>query len=46
MIDTTIQICHMRGSVESQTGSIITVCDELLRLLKLSCYGEYFEFYT
>ena len=39
MIDTTIQICHMHGSVETQTGSIITVCDELLRLIKITCYG-------
>ncbi|KAI6657440.1 hypothetical protein LOD99_186 [Oopsacas minuta] len=41
MIDTTIQICHMRGSVEAQTGSIITVCDELLRLLKMTCYENF-----
>ncbi len=39
-VDSTIQLCRLKGSMESQVMGVITVCQELQRLLKCAFVGE------
>lgn len=39
-LESTMQLCKLKGSAESQTLGMITVCQELQRLLKFAFIGE------
>lgn len=39
-IESTVQFCRLKGSVESQILGLVTVCQEMQRLLKFAFIGE------
>ncbi len=39
-VDSTLQLCRLKGSVESQIVGVVTVCQELQHLLKCAFVGE------
>lgn len=39
-VDSILQLCKLKGSVESQVMGVVTVCQELQRLLKCAFVGE------
>ena len=39
-IESTVQFCHLKGSVESQILGLVTVCQEMQRLLKFAFIGK------
>ena len=39
-IESTAQFCRLKGSVESQILGLVTVCQEMQRLLKFAFIGE------
>ena len=41
LLASAVSICRLKGSVECQTGGLITVCEELQSLIRLAFSGEY-----
>lgn len=41
LLASAVSICRLKGSVECQTGGIITVCEEMQRLLRLAFNGMF-----
>ena len=39
-IESTVQFCRLKGSVESQILGLVAVCQEMQRLLKFAFIGE------
>lgn len=39
-LESTLQLCQLKSSAESQTLGLVTVCQELQRLLKFAFIGE------
>ena len=39
-IESTVQFCRLKGSVESQILGLVTVCQEMQRLLKFAFIGK------
>ena len=39
-IESTVQFCSLKGSVESQILGLVTVCQEMQRLLKFAFIGK------
>ena len=40
LLASAVSICRLKGSVECQTGGVITVCEELQRLIRLAFSGK------
>lgn len=40
LLASAVSICRLKGSVECQTGGLITVCEELQSLIRLAFTGE------
>lgn len=40
LLASAVSICRLKGSVECQTGGLITVCEELQSLIRLAFSGE------
>ena len=40
LIASTVSICRLKGSLECQTGGLITVAEELQRLVRFAISGE------
>ena len=43
-IESTVQFCRLKGSVESQILGLVTVCQEMQRLLKFAFIGRLTDF--
>ena len=43
-LESTLQLCQLKSSAESQTLGLVTVCQELQRLLKFAFIGEKGQF--
>lgn len=41
LLASAVSICRLKGSVECQTGGLITVCEELQSLVRLAFSGEF-----
>ena len=42
-IESTVQFCRLKGSIESQILGLVSVCQEMQRLLKFAFIGESFK---
>ena len=45
LIASTVSICRLKGSLECQTGGLITVAEELQRLVRFAVSGMFFCIY-